>query len=462
MRRLPDRTVNQDIEQEISRLLDYRTVKNEDRPVSSDSVQAPGRCQDYSLPAWAEGPALAVDKIMISLAEGPLAAVGRAIELISMPRAARQEIRADRSGRLYADVGPEKVVKAGIDWLSAAQDNSPNRDGGVARHYSLESGWGNSYPETTGYIVPTFLNWHRRSGDEQVRHRAHQMLRWFRKIQFPEGGFQGGMIGMEPKVPVTFNTGQILIGLAAGVESFGEEFLPAMHAAAGWLVNTQDSDGAWRKHPTPFASQGEKTYETHVAWGLFEAARVDDTRGYGEAGIRNVDWALKKQHDNGWFDDCCLDQPATPLTHTIGYAVRGILECWRYSGERKYLEAAERTLSMMAKQLGDDGRLWGRFDSQWRPAVRWVCITGCSQLAECFLIVGNASGSDQFVECGKRLNRFVRRTVTIDGPGEIRGGVKGSYPVDGDYGKLQFLNWAVKFTIDANLREIDLANSADR
>jgi len=401
-----------------------------------------------------------MDKFMSSFAKESLAAVGRAIELISLPRAAKREIRADRNGLLFDDAGPENVAKAGIDWLSLAQDNSPNRDGGVARHYSLVSGWGNSYPETTGYIVPTFLCWYKRSGDETVRERAYKMLQWFREIQFPEGGFQGGMVEMEPKVPVTFNTGQILIGLAAGVESFGKEFLPVMHGAARWLLGTQDTDGAWRKHPTPFASQGEKTYETHVAWGLFEAARIDNNCGYGEAGIRNVDWALGKQRDNGWFDDCCLDQPTTPLTHTIGYTVRGILECWRYSGERKYLDAAELTLSMIAKQVSDDGRLWGRFDSKWRPTVPWICVTGCSQLAECFLIAADALGSDQFLDHGKRLNRFVRRTVRIDGPDETRGAVKGSYPVDGDYGKLQYLNWAVKFSIDSNLREIDFENSA--
>ena len=37
---------------------------------------------------------------------------------------------------------------------------------------------------------------------------------------------------------------------------------------------------------------------------------------------------------------------------------------------------------------------------------------------------------------------------------EIRGGVKGSQPIGGDYGKWQYLNWACKFTIDANRAEL--------
>ncbi len=38
----------------------------------------------------------------------------------------------------------------------------------------------------------------------------------------------------------------------------------------------------------------------------------------------------------------------------------------------------------------------------------------------------------------------------MDGPKETRGGVKGSFPVDGDYGTFEYLNWAAKFFIDSN------------
>ena len=68
-----------------------------------------------------------------------------------------------------------------------------------------------------------------------------------------DGGFQGGMIDQEPVVPVTFNTGQILMGLSAGVRQLGDEYRCPMRSAANWLVTTQDPDGCWRKHQTPFA-----------------------------------------------------------------------------------------------------------------------------------------------------------------------------------------------------------------
>jgi hypothetical protein len=225
----------------------------------------------------------------------------------SLPAAARMERLSDRRGLAAVDPGPHAVVKACTAWLCAAQDHSSSNDGGVARDYSLLTGWSSSYPETTGYIIATMIALARRTGDAALHGRARRMLDWCMAIQFPQGGFQGGKIDSLPRVPVTFNTGQILLGLAAGVKAYGAAYQDAMHRAASWLRDSQDADGCWRRHPTPFASAGDKTYETHVAWGLFEADRIAPGHGYGAAGLRQVDWALSKQRSNGWFASNCLD-----------------------------------------------------------------------------------------------------------------------------------------------------------
>ena len=295
-------------------------------------------------------------------------------DFASLPAIARQEHERDKTSPLLADPGIDAVVAAGIGWLYRAQDASPSADGGVARDYSLVSGWASSYPETTGYIVPTLIEWAQRSGDDEALRRAQRMLDWFVEIQFPEGGFQGGKIDAEPCVPVTFNTGQILLGLAAGTLALGDKYREPMNRAATWLRDTLDEDGAWRRFGTPFAAPGEKAYETHVAWGLFEAERVELGRGYGEAGLRNVRWAMRKQRPNGWFADCCLIQPDAPLTHTIGYVVRGILEGYRLSDDAEMLASARRALDALQPLIDDDGRLPGRLDASWRSAVDWVCF----------------------------------------------------------------------------------------
>jgi hypothetical protein len=301
--------------------------------------------------------------------------------------------------------------------------------------------------------VPTFLEAARLFDAPEYRERARRMLDWLAGIQFPEGGIQGGMIGQTPVVPVTFNTGQVLLGFAAGTAELGDEYRAPMRKAADWLVATMEPDGSWRKHATPFAAPGLKTYETHVAWGLFEAERVAPGQGYGAAGLRNVAWALSHQQPNGWFAHCCLSSSDQPLTHTVGYALRGVLEGHRLSGNPALLTAARRTADGVLSALEPDGRLPGCLNAEWRGTVPWVCLTGSVQIADCWLRLYELLGERRYLDAGRAANAYVRRTVRLDGPPDTVGGVKGSFPVSGDYGRFEYLNWAAKFFIDSNLYE---------
>jgi hypothetical protein len=383
-----------------------------------------------------------------------LATIARkSLTFLRLPAAARAEVLRDRRNRLPDDPGCDRIIDEGLGWLGRAQDHSRTADGGVARHYSLRTGWGASYPETTGYIVPTMLEGARLRGREEHRDRARRMLDWLVSIQLPCGGFQGGVIDQTPVVPVTFNTGQILMGLAAGVREFGGAYLEPMRRAADWLVATQDPDGCWRRFATPFAAPGEKAYETHVAWGLLEASRARPEPRYVEAALRNVGWALGHQRGNGWFARCCLDDPDHPLTHTLGYVLRGVVEAHRETGDAALLEAACRTADGLLGALRPDGVLPGRLGSDWGAAAPWVCLTGSAQVAHCWLLLAEATGEARYREAARAANRFVRRTVRIDGPPEARGAVKGSWPVQGGYGTFQYLNWACKFLVDSCILE---------
>jgi hypothetical protein len=366
--------------------------------------------------------------------------------------AARAEMKRERREG-HQDVPIDVAISEALAWLGRAQDHSLSADGGVARHYCLITGWGESYPETTGYIIPTFIRQARISGDTSLLDRAQKMLDWLVSIQMSCGAFQGGTIGESPVVPVTFNTGQSLIGLAAGVSEFGSAYRKAMVSAADWLVATQDPDGCWRKHATPFAAPGEKSYEAHVAWGLLEAARLEPSRGYAEAAMRNMHWALSQQNSGGWFANCCLSNPRNPLTHTLGYVLRGLIAGYEFTGDGRILQEACRTAEGALTALRPDGFLPGRLDSQWQGTVSWACLTGTVQMAACWLLLYRATGDVGFRQAGMIANRYVRSTVRFDGPLETRGAVKGSFPVSGDYAPFQYLNWACKFFIDSNSLE---------
>lgn len=375
--------------------------------------------------------------------------------------ASRAVVEADRRGAPEADMGPEAAIAAATAWLHRAQDKSRSADGGVARHFSLVDGWAASYPETTGYIIPTLLDVARHSADEEPRLRARRMLDWLVSIQMSDGGFQGGRVDQTPVKSVTFNTGQILIGLAAGAGELGDRrYIDAMHGAARFLRDSLDADGAWRSHPTPFAKPGDKAYETHVSWGLFEADRVSAGQGYGEAGMRQVRWALTRQRPNGWFADNCLENPNAPLTHTIGYVLRGVIEAFRWSGDAACLDAALRTSDALVSCIDNNGRIPGRLDANWQGASPSACLTGIVQIAACWFLLAELAGRRDYLPLARRANAYVRRTMYgLDGgaTSDIAGGVKGSFPVGGEYGRFEFLNWAAKFAIDANLMELGWA-----
>ena len=380
----------------------------------------------------------------------------RYIDEHQLPDAAKVQLQQDRAGLPEHDAGPGAVAAAGIEWLKRSQDMSFYHDGGSARDFSLVKGWASSYPETSGYIVPTLIDYADRTNDQILADRAKRMLDWLVSLQFPEGGFQGGKVDADPHVPVTFNTGQILMGLAAGVRRFGDAYRTPMNLAAAWLRDSLDADGCWRKFATPFAAPGEKAYETHVSWGLFEAARLSPDQGFGEAGLKQVRWALTKQLENGWFASNCLEQPDQPLTHTIGYVLRGLIEAYRFSGEADLLVAAQKTADALLNVIEPDGRIAGRLDHNWKPTVDWVCLTGSVQIAACWFLLHGITGKAEYLDAAKRANRYVRRTVHFTGSQDVIGGVRGAFPVNGDYGKFEYLNWAAKFCIDSNLMESDL------
>jgi rhamnogalacturonyl hydrolase YesR len=360
---------------------------------------------------------------------------------------------------LEKDWGAEASLEFAAAWLASAQDCNKFRDGGVARYYNPTHGWSSSYPETTGYVVETMLAYAKWRGDDSYRQRAIRMLDWLVSIQLADGAFQGGAIDASPIVPVAFNTGQILLGLAKGTSEVGEVYRQPMCRAADWLVQAQDPDGCWRRHASPLTIAGDKTYDTHIAWGLLEAARLEPGRGYQEAALANVGWALSRQLPNGWFANCCLQSPAEPLTHTIGYALRGVLEAYRFTGKPHLLETSRRTADGLVGAMDNDGSLPGRLNRDWGAPVKWSCLAGSVQIAYCLLFLYQETGYVKYRDAGYALNRMVRRTMSTKGKPGVRGGIKGSHPFSGGYMRYCYPNWACKFFLDAQMFEIELRRS---
>jgi hypothetical protein len=69
------------------------------------------------------------------------------------------------------------------------------------------------------------------------------------------------------------------------------------------------------------------------------------------------------------------------------------------------------------------------------------------------------TGNVAYLAAGRAANRYVRRTVQLHRSEGSRGGVKGSFPINGGYGRLEYLDWAAKFLIDSNRLELEVEAS---
>src|SRR5262245_26076600 len=147
------------------------------------------------------------------------------LESMRTLRAARPWIRGHASLLLAGSFDRGRIARlartdgehrlAAIHWLGRAQDAS--KDGGFCGRYRLDRGWTSSYPETTGYIVPTLLALARDPSLDgpALTARARRAVEFLLSVQLESGAFPGLEIAENRTEPSPFNTAQIIHGLVA-------------------------------------------------------------------------------------------------------------------------------------------------------------------------------------------------------------------------------------------------------
>jgi uncharacterized protein YyaL (SSP411 family) len=350
-----------------------------------------------------------------------------------------------------------------MDWLRRAQDATP--DDGVARSFALlhnpyfgSRGWQGSYPETTGYIIPTFYDYAAFAGDPDYAARAARMAAWESAVQLDTGAVQGGTIGQRP-TPAVFNTGQVIFGwLRAHAETGESSFLDSAVRAGRFLVNSMSSDGGWYRDLSDYAGDGKMTYylyNVRCAWALAELGEATGERTFTEAARRAGFFALERQHPNGWFPSNCLYNPDLPHLHTIAYATRGLLETGFLLEVEEFVQGARRAADGVLARQREDGFISDRFDREWRGTDSWSCMTGVAQIALCWGRLVEATGGSAYREGVRRASQYLReRQVYAPRMPNIHGGITGSHPISGRYGAYELLNWAAKFFADLLMLEM--------
>jgi uncharacterized protein YyaL (SSP411 family) len=272
------------------------------------------------------------------------------------------------------------------------------------------------------------------------------MAEWELTVQLPNGAIPC----LIARNPVVFDTGQVIFGWVSAFQlTEDERFLDAALKAGAWLNEVMDEDGAWRQWT---ASKTGDTYNARAAWALVELGLTGRQERFLAAARRFLDWSLKQETDEGWFRENCLNDNDHPLLHTIAYTAQGQLEAGVLLDDSQLVDAAARTARSLAGQIASDGRLAGRYNRAWRPSVPWACLTGMAQISAVWSRLHLLTQDALYAGVAEQANRFLMSTHDLSAKnGGLRGGIRGSFPVNGAYCRYRVPNWATKFFLDAIL-----------
>lgn len=348
-------------------------------------------------------------------------------------------------------------LRAAADWLARAQDASG--DDGVIGRYTLQRGWTSSYPETTGYIIPTFLKLGAAT-DERFVDRARRSTAFLIRRQLDSGAFAANEVALNSDRPSAFNTGQIINGLLSWHQHSGDaDALTSARRAADWLLSVQDADGAWRQWCYWNVAA---CYSAHLSCWIAELGVFCDDERYRASAGRHLDWVLgHRVAQTGWIDNCGFNIEEQNLRladlHTIAYTLAGMLHTGILLGRRDAIDAVIAAARQVAGVLERAGWLPGALDWQWRPCADSASLTGNVQMALVWMRLRNETGDDAWLEPANRAIDLVKRTQLLDStnPG-LRGGIAGADPFWGRYNRTSILSWATKFFIDALIVKADM------
>lgn len=257
------------------------------------------------------------------------------------------------------------------------------------------------YPEVTGYFVPTLYEW----GEDGL---AQSCVQWLLSIQLDDGAFPAA-----DGVPYSFDTAQVLRGLAAALER-GEPVREPLARAARWLVAQMAPDGRLGTPSTElWGDIANDLIHVYAAWPLLRAGELLGEHSFVDAGRR-----IRAHY-------CARPElaPFNRLSHFHAYAMEALVELGETALARRGMAEVERV------QRGD-----GSVPAY--PDVDWICSTGIAQYAGVWYRLGAVERADRALAY---LERIQNRS----------GGFFGSYGKGAKYIPGAEISWALKYFLDA-------------
>lgn len=274
-----------------------------------------------------------------------------------------------------------------------------------------------SYPEVTGYYIPTLLKW-------GYKERALSYAKWLCSIQKQDGSW----FDTDDQAPYIFDTAQILKGLLA-IRNIYQAVDLHIRKGCDWIVSrVQESGRLLTPDESLWGEYGECSELIHLYClePLYQAAEIYQVRKYAIAADKVKDYYLREEkHEILNFN---------LLSHFYAYIMEALCDI----GET---ELAREAMDKIAKLQRQDGSI---------PAyknVNWVCSTGVFQFAIVWYKLGEL----------EKGNKAFRYACSLQNPS---GGWYGGYATKEQvnvteekeyptYFPDSEISWAIKYFFDA-------------
>ncbi len=298
------------------------------------------------------------------------------------------------------------MLEKAIDWI---KNNSIRGQGMV-----ISSRKTVSYPEVTGYLIPTLLS----VGE---RNLACAYAQWLLSVQHPDGSFGLG------KSSYAFDTGQVVRGWTQMIERMPELEEP-LHRACDWLIETADgTTGRLLVPPSgrdwSLGQRGEVSEGIHlyVLAPIRRAGELLSESRYGRFVSKSANYYLK---------NVCLTDFSQPnaLSHFYAYVQEALVELG-------YEDEAQQGMASVARFQQLSGAVPAYSD------VNWICSAGLAQFALVWYRLGQTKRADAALHFLESLQNH-------------SGGFFGSYGVGADYFPAEEISWAAKYAIEACQQQI--------
>jgi uncharacterized protein YyaL (SSP411 family) len=342
--------------------------------------------------------------------------------------------------------GFEKRTQATLQWVERSIQATGYR--GSAAYFHIWRGWSAAYPETTGYLIETLLDYAAYFNNESYKNLAVSCADWLCSIQRADGAFPGGL-GTNGN-PIIFDTGQILFGLKHTFDATQEvKYQIALKKAVSWLIENLEPDGSWQRHA--YVPGYLSTYSTQVIWAILQANEVLQSAAIQQKMKHALDFYVQRITPQCSVQNWAFRPGEAAYTHTIAYTIRGFLESGNLLKDQHLIQTSAAMMNALLKEYHKRGKLAGRYDEHWYGDYAFTCVTGNAQLS---LVLARLYELTRKKKYYKTAIEIFQSTFAMQWRAPLAGlfgGIPGSQPIWGPYQRFAFPNWAAKFYLDAYL-----------